>query len=157
MSDLQLVGSVKKHNHQYYNTRATFVSSYLQGQDSWEVVNGSETTQPEEDAQGVLGKWKIKAGHAMFVLKTTVEDEMLDHIRDSSNSKEACDVLAVLFSKKNDVKLQLLENELFPVNQNELSIPQYFHKVKTLCREIGELDPQAKIGEPRMKRTLFMG
>ncbi|KAI3816801.1 hypothetical protein L1987_16506 [Smallanthus sonchifolius] len=157
MSDFQLVGGVKKLNHQNYNTWATCISSYLQGQDLWEVVNGSETTQPEEDAQGALRKWKIKAGKAMFVLKTTVEEEILEHIRDSSNPKEAWDVLAVLFSKKNDTKLQLLENELMSVDQQNVTITQFFHKVKTLCREIRELDPQANIGEPRMKRIIIHG
>ena len=51
--------------------------SYLQGQDLWEVVGGSETMSPEEDANGILHKWRIKAGKAMFSLKTTVEEEML--------------------------------------------------------------------------------
>ncbi|KAJ0431334.1 putative RNA-directed DNA polymerase [Helianthus annuus] len=38
-----------------------------------------------------------------------------------------------------------------------MTISQYFHKVKSLCREIGELDPEGKIGEPRMKRIIIHG
>ena len=56
--------------------------SYLQGQDLWELVGGSEATQPAEDENGTLRKWKIKAGKAMFALKTTIKEEMLEHIRD---------------------------------------------------------------------------
>ena len=55
--------------------------SYMQGLDLWEVVNGSEAMQPEEDTNGTLRKWKIKASKAMFALKTTVEEDMLEHIR----------------------------------------------------------------------------
>jgi len=114
----------------------------MQGQDLWEIVNGSETTAPlREDANGILKTWKIKAGKALFILKTTAEDEVLEHIRDSSTPKEACDILVTLFSKKNDSKLQLLENELLSVSQWDLTIPQYVHKIKSMCREIGELDP----------------
>lgn len=51
----------------------------------------------------------------------------------------------------------MLENELLSASQNDLTIPQFFHKVKTLCREIGELDPEAKIGEPRMRRIIIHG
>jgi len=55
--------------------------SYMQGQDLWEVINGSEATQSTaEDANDILRKWKIKAGKAMFALKTTIKEEMLEHI-----------------------------------------------------------------------------
>lgn len=158
MGDLQFVGGVKKLNHQNYNSWATCIMSYLQGQDLWEIVCGSETRQPEnEDNNGILRKWKIKAGKAMFIFKTTVEEDVLEHIRDVKTPKEAWDTLLVLFSKKNDTKLQLLENELLSASQGDMTIPQYFHKVKSLCREIGELDSQALIGEPRMKRIIIHG
>ncbi|KAD2262709.1 hypothetical protein E3N88_24455 [Mikania micrantha] len=157
MSELQLVGGIKKLNNQNYNSWATCISSYLQGPVLWDVVDGSDIEPPRDDATGALRKWRIKSGKALFVLKTTVEEELLEHIRDAGSPKEGWDALKVLFSKKNDTKLQLLENELLSVSQRESTIPQYFHKVKTLCREIGELDPQAKIGESRMKRIIIHG
>ena len=55
MGDLQVVGGIKKLNNKNYNTWATCIESYLQGQDLWEVVGGSEVTQPAvEDASGIL-------------------------------------------------------------------------------------------------------
>ncbi|KAM1892630.1 hypothetical protein ACFX14_035769 [Malus domestica] len=90
MGDLQVVGGIKKLNNKNYNTWATCMESYLQGQDLWEVVSGGEVTQSTaEDANGILRKWKIKAGKAMFALKTTIEEEMLEHIRDAKTPKEA--------------------------------------------------------------------
>nr|KAJ0197553.1 hypothetical protein LSAT_V11C700384470 [Lactuca sativa] len=65
------------------------------------------------------------------------KEELLEYIQDLTTLKEAWDTLKTLFSKKNDTKLQFLENELL----SDLTIPRYFHKVKTLCREIGEIDP----------------
>ena len=116
MGDLQVVGGIKKLNHKNYNTWKTCMMSYLQGQDLWEVTGGSEVTKPEqEDAQGSLRKWKIKVGKAMFALKTTVEEEMLEHIQKLETPKEAWDTLDTLFSRKNDTRLQLLENELLSV------------------------------------------
>nr|GEW18524.1 hypothetical protein VITISV_003097 [Tanacetum cinerariifolium] len=124
MGDLQVGGGIKKLNNQNYNSWSTCMTSYLQGQDLWEVVNGNEVRQPEaEDANGVLRKWRIKAGKAMFALKTTVEDD----------------------------------SELLSLAQRDLTIAQYFHKVKTLCREISELDPDAPIGDTRMKRIIIHG
>ncbi|KAE8655616.1 hypothetical protein F3Y22_tig00117021pilonHSYRG00028 [Hibiscus syriacus] len=123
MGDLQVVGGIKKLNNKNYNTWATCMESYLQGQDLWEVVGGGEVTQPAtEDANGILRKWKIKAGKAM-----------------------------------NDTKLQLLENELLSMAQRDMAVAQYFHKVKSICREISELDPTAAIGEARIKRIIVHG
>ncbi|KAE8699425.1 hypothetical protein F3Y22_tig00110578pilonHSYRG00054 [Hibiscus syriacus] len=158
MGDLQVVGGIKKLNNKNYNTWATCMESYLQGQDLWEVVGGGEVTQPAtEDANGILRKWKIKAGKAMFALKTTIEEEMLEHIRDAKTPKEAWDTFVTLFSKRNDTKLQLLENELLSMAQRDMAVAQYFHKVKSICREISELDPTTAIGEAMIKRIIVHG
>ena len=130
MGDLQVVGGSTKLNNNNYNTWATCMMSYLQGQDLWEIVGGSETTPPDEDLNGALRKWRIKAGKAMFALKTTIEEEMLEYIRDKNTPKEAWDTFVTLFSKKNDTRLQLLESELLSISQRDMTIAQYFHKVK---------------------------
>ncbi|KAF3658672.1 tir-nbs resistance protein [Capsicum annuum] len=158
MGDLQVVGGIKKLNNQNYNSLSTCMMLYLQGQDLWEVVNGNEVTSPEaKDTNGILRKWRIKAGKAMFALKTTVEEDVLEHMRDAKTPQEAWDTFAKLFSKKNDTKLQLLESELLSVSQRNMTISQYFHKVKSLCREISELDPEAPFGDTRMKRIIIHG
>ena len=85
MAKLQAVGSVKKLNNQNYNTWSTCIESYLQGQDLWEIVAGSETTSPNNDQ--ALQKWKVKVGKAMFAIKTSIEEEMLEHIRRADTPK----------------------------------------------------------------------
>ncbi|KAH7687137.1 Peptidyl-tRNA hydrolase II domain-containing protein [Dioscorea alata] len=127
-----ITGGLKKlNNHNYINWKA-YIECYLQGQDLWEVVGGSETTPPDvaieeamsSDAAGdtkskekkalaaekskdeALRKWHIKAGKAMFVLRIAVEDELLEYIKDAATPKIAWDTLAALFSKKNDAHLQ---------------------------------------------------
>ncbi|KAK8331913.1 hypothetical protein V6Z11_A10G106600 [Gossypium hirsutum] len=104
MVDLQVIGGIKNVSNQNYNSWSICMMLYLQGQDLWKVVNGNESTQPEEDGNGVLRKWKIKAGKAMLALKTTVED-VLEHIRNAKTSKEAWDTFVDLFSKKNETRL----------------------------------------------------
>ena len=89
MGDFQIVGGIKKLNNNNYNTWATCIMSCLQGQDLWEVVGRSETMSSVEDSNDALRKWRIKAGKTMFALKTTIEEEMLEHIWDDKTSKEA--------------------------------------------------------------------
>ena len=71
--------------------------------------------------------------------------------------KEAWDTFVTLFSKNNDTRLQLLENELLLMTQRDITIAQYFHKIKTICREISKLDLKAPIGETRIKRIIIHG
>ena len=93
----------------------------------------------------------------MFAIKTTIEEEMMEHIRNATTPKEAWDSLALRFSKKNDARLQLLENELMSISQKDMTISQYFTKVKCLCREIAELDEASKIASSRMRRIIIHG
>lgn len=89
------------------------MESYLQGQDHWEIVGGNETEQLREAE--TLKKWKVKVGKFMFAIKTTIEKDMLEHIRDTKTSKEAWKTFTKIFSKRNDKRSQLLENELLSV------------------------------------------
>ncbi|WRX19830.1 hypothetical protein QQP08_012317 [Theobroma cacao] len=91
----------------------------------------------------------------MFVLKTTIEENMLEHIRDSKIPKKTWDTLATIFSKKNDTRLQLLENELLLVAQSDMTITQYFHKVKSIRHEISELDSITPI-DPNTEALLLL-
>ncbi|KAG5009650.1 hypothetical protein AAZX31_07G111000 [Glycine max] len=89
MADFITIGCIKKLNYKNYSTWKTCIESYLQGQDLWEVVNGNETTRPS-DAES-LTKWRIKSGKAMFVIKMTIEEEMLEHTRHTTTPKDAWD------------------------------------------------------------------
>ena len=90
MAELGNVGAIKKLNNNNYSMWKTCMESYLQGQDLWEVIAGTETTSPPpNDDAGNLRKWRVKAGKAMFAIKTTIEEEMMEHIRNATTPKEA--------------------------------------------------------------------
>lgn len=155
MSGLDVISGIKKLNGQNYDTWSTCMESEFQGEDLWEIVGGSDVVPPEDPAS--LKKWKVRAGKAMFAIKITIEEELLEHIRQARTPKEAWDIFAVLFSKKNEARLQLLKNELLSVTQSDTTISQYFTKVKSLCSEISILDPSAVISESRIKRIIIRG
>ena len=111
----------------------------------------------KKDGGEALRKWQIKSGKAMFVLKTTIEEDLLEHIRDAETPKEAWETLEKLFSKKNEARLQLLEKELSGISQANITIGQFFTKVKSICREISEFALDEKVGEARMRRIIIDG
>lgn len=46
----------------------------------------------------------------------------------------------MIFTKKNDVRLQRLETELLPISQQNMMISQHFSKVKSLFDKISKLN-----------------
>ncbi|KAH0658987.1 hypothetical protein KY285_027537 [Solanum tuberosum] len=93
----------------------------------------------------------------MFVLTVTIEDEFLQWIKNAKTPKEAWDTLATIFTKKNDARLQRLENELLSISQRNMMINQYFSKVKSLSDEISKLDLENAITDTRMRRITIYG
>ena len=51
----------------------------------------------------------------------------------------------------------MLENELMLVAQRDMTITQYFTKVKSLCHKISELDPASNISDSIMRRIIIHG
>ena len=51
----------------------------------------------------------------------------------------------------------MLENELMLVAQRDMTITQYFTKVKSLCHEISKLDPASNISDSIMRRIIIHG
>ena len=132
------------------------MESYLQGQDLWEIVCSNDVKPLIEDA--ALKKWNIKAGKLMFAIKSTIEEEMLQHKKKKAKIlKEAWDTFAMIFLRKNNAQLQLLENELLSISQRNMKINEYFSNIKSLYHEISELDSTVAIFEFRMKRIIVCG
>ena len=91
----------------------------------------------------------------MFVIKTMMEEEMLENVRKVMMLKKAWDTFTTLFTKVDDAWLQLLENKLMSFMQENITINQYFNKVKTPCHEIIELDLDSNIPKKHMKRIII--
>ncbi|KAK8344206.1 hypothetical protein V6Z11_A07G063300 [Gossypium hirsutum] len=114
------------------------MEAFLQGQDLWDLFEGDDTTIPTDTPQNtdLRRKWKIKCGKALFALRTSINKEYIDHICDLKSPKQ---------------------NELALVTQGNLSIEEYFLKVKNLCSEISELDVEEPVSDARLRRYLILG
>lgn len=141
----KLVGT----NYKYWRM---CMEAYLQGQDLWDLVIGADAEIPADMAENseARRKWKIKCGKALFALRTSINKEFIDHVRDENSPKEVWDTLERLFSKKNTARLQFLENELAMLKQGGMTISEYFLRVKNVCAEISYLDIDEKISDTRL-------
>ena len=79
------VSSLEELNNKNYSTWSTRMQFYLLGQDLWEIVGGSETSAPT--SQDDLKKWKVKAGKVMYALSISMEDDLLQHIKEANTKR----------------------------------------------------------------------
>jgi len=135
------------------------MESYLIDEDLWDVVDRSNTTSPT-DEQGNVGafkRWKQLNAKAEFVLKRSISHGLFDHIMRCNSAHEIWRTLDRLFNKKDEAQLQILENELANTTQGNLSISEYFLKIKNLCSEISLLNLEEAISEARIRRIIIRG
>lgn len=143
-------------NQSNYKVWRRCMESYLVGEDLWDVVNGNNTDAPEntpENAEATK-KWRQVNAKAEFVLKTSISPALFDHIIGCKSAREIWETLNRLFNKKDEARLQILENELANTTQGNLSISEYFLKIKKLCSEISLLNPEEAISEARQRRYI---
>ena len=114
MTDLSAsANSLEKLNGSNYSTWCTRIKYYLKGQDLWDIVGGKEKTMLMDSKE--KKQWEIKAGQVMYILSVTLEDEFLHRIKDCKTPSDAWGILEILFRKKNEAKLQQLENKLMSI------------------------------------------
>lgn len=94
----------------------------------WDAVNGNDTSPPIDGSgnSSIYKKWKQVNGNVEFILKRTISSDLFDHIIKCKSAYEIWRTLDRLFNKKNEARLQILENELANTTQGNLSISEYF-------------------------------
>ncbi|XP_019227164.1 PREDICTED: uncharacterized protein LOC109208498 [Nicotiana attenuata] len=102
-------------------------------------------------------KWKQINAKAEFILKRPIYPNLFDHIIRCKSAHEIWRAFDRLFNKKDEARLQILENELANTTQGNLSIAEYFLKVKNPCFEISLLNPDEAISEARIRRIIIRG
>ncbi|KAK0602412.1 hypothetical protein LWI29_033091 [Acer saccharum] len=155
--------SVELLSQSNYKIWKTCMEYYLVGEDLLDVIGGGKTKAPKntietaDEIKEVDGgktdaledtietsdefkKWLKMNAKVEFVLKRSISHSLFKHIMRCKSASEIWATLSSLFNKKDVAQLQMLENELGNSTQGDLSISQFFLKIKTLCSEISLLD-----------------
>ncbi|XP_070007239.1 uncharacterized protein [Nicotiana sylvestris] len=132
---------------------------YLVGEDLWEFINGSNISPPAyaPENSNARKKWKNINARAEFILKKSISPNLFDHIIRCKLAHEIWRTFDWLFNKKDEAHLQILENKLANTTQGNLSIAEYFLKVKNLCSKISLLNPDEAISGARITRIIIRG
>uniref|UniRef100_A0A0D3DQF4 CCHC-type domain-containing protein n=1 Tax=Brassica oleracea var. oleracea TaxID=109376 RepID=A0A0D3DQF4_BRAOL len=97
-----------------------------------EIFNQSNyrTTPPRGNAATpeATKEWTRKNAKAEFALKRSISSSIFEHVSRCTSASSIWQALDQLFNKKNEAKLQLLENELANAKQGESSISEFFYQ-----------------------------
>uniref|UniRef100_A0A0D3DLR6 CCHC-type domain-containing protein n=1 Tax=Brassica oleracea var. oleracea TaxID=109376 RepID=A0A0D3DLR6_BRAOL len=106
-------------NQYNYRLWKSCMESYLASEDLWDVVGGNSTTPPRGNAATLEAtkEWTRKNAKVEFALKRSISSSIFEHVSRYQ-----------LFNKKNETKLQLLENELASAKQGESLISEFFYQ-----------------------------
>ncbi|XP_060190456.1 uncharacterized protein LOC132619627 [Lycium barbarum] len=132
-------------NQSNYNVWKTCMDSYLVGEDLWDVVNGSYTSPPIDGSENssAYKKWKQINAKAEFILKRSISHSLFDHIIKCKSAHEIWRTLDHLFNKKDEARLQILENELANTIQAIAPIEGSLIE-RTNAKEGGGISPKRK-------------
>ena len=106
------------------------MESYLVGEELWAVVGGEDKARPSTENAEALKKWTTTNAKAEFVLKKSISPTLFEHIIKCTSANDIWETLNKLFNKRDVGQLQALENELANTTQGDLSIAQFFLKIK---------------------------
>ncbi|XP_060200807.1 uncharacterized protein LOC132629087 [Lycium barbarum] len=109
-------------NQSNYKVWKTCMQSYLVREDLWDVVNGSYTSPPIDGPENssAYKKWKQINAKAEFILKRSISHNLFDHIIRCKSAHQIWRTLDRLFNKKDEARLQILENELTNTTQGHI-------------------------------------
>lgn len=96
-----------------YNYWKICIEANPQGQDLSDLISGDDAL-PTDTPQNVeaLRKWKIKYDKALFALRTSVNKEYIEHVRDVTLPKEVWETLERLFMNATRLQYFLRTNLL---------------------------------------------
>lgn len=93
----------------------------------------------------------------LLSISISIEDDLLQHIKDARSPKEAWDALVRIFSRTNDAKLKGLKNELLLIPQGEIwrwvtTLPKL-----RLCVKKSQIRTWNKIDKTRVRWIIIHG
>lgn len=128
--------STKLDGENYVNWKFKLMT-ILEGNNLWSIVSGDE---PKPTVAGSIPDWERGETKAKVLLRMSVKDNIIPHIRDCKTSKETWDTLKGLYETTNTNRILFLKTKLLSLKMeaNE-SISNFISRVKDLSDKLGDI------------------
>ena len=110
----------------------------LQGYNLWSIVSGDE---PKPTIAAFVLDWDKWETKAKVLLRMSVKDNIIAHIRDCKASKETWDMLKCLYGTKNTNEILFLKTKLLSLKmESNKNISSFISRVKDLSHKLRDTD-----------------
>ena len=99
--------------------------------------------------------WEQAASRVMYCFASSVNDQLLNHIRDAKTPKEAWENLKKIFEASTTARKLQLKQELNSIQQRDMSVTDYTTKVKEICDALGSIN--VTVDEDKMVQICLGG
>jgi len=112
------------------------VLSILERNNLWPIVSGAE---PKPTAMAIIPDWEIRETKAKVLLRMSIKENIIPHIRDCKASKETWGVLKSLYETSNTNRIFLKTKLLSIKMEANESISNFISRVKELSDKLGDI------------------
>ena len=136
LADSYLNESTKLDGENYVNWKFKLIT-VLEAYNLWTIVKGDETKpQPPNATQD----WEKREMKARVLLRMSVKDNIIPHIRDCETSKATWDTLKGLYETTNANRILFLKTKLLSIKMdaNE-SISNFVSRIKDFSDKLGDI------------------
>lgn len=134
--DTYMNESTKLDGENYVNQKFKLMT-ILEGNNLWSIVSRDE---PKPTVAGSIPDWERRETKAKVLLRISVKDNIIPHIRDCKTSKETWDMLKGLYETANTNRILFLKTKLLSLKMeaNE-NIRNFISSVKDLSDKLGDI------------------
>ena len=106
------------------------ILTMLEALNVWTIVKGDEA----KPTCATLADWEKRETKAKVLLRLSIKDNIIPHIRDCKTSKETWDILKGLYETTNSNRIMFLKTKFLSIKMatNE-KITSYVSRIKDLC------------------------
>ena len=112
------------------------ILTMLEALNVWTIVKGDEA----KPIGATLADWEKRESKEKLLLRLSVKDNIIPHIRDCKTSKETWDILKGLYETTNSNRIMFLKTKLLSIKMaaNE-NITSYVSRIKDLCDQLSAI------------------
>ncbi|CAL8994106.1 unnamed protein product [Prunus brigantina] len=131
--------SLIRFNGKNYSAWAFHFGIFVKGKEAWGHVDGSNPAPDKNKDKDQHAKWEVKDAQVMTWILGSVEPNIILNLRSSQTAAQMWTYLKKIYSQRNTARRFQLEHELAALQQDSLSISDFYSRFTNLWGEYTDI------------------
>ena len=107
----------------------------------WTIVSGDEVKpEPRQTTTAAIQDWQRRENKVKVLLRMSIKDNIIPHIRECKTSKETSDTVKNLYETNNTNRILYLMSKILSIKMEENeSISNFISRIKDLKDKLGDI------------------